>query len=130
MYVLRAWQQVAGPERTINTAIDYCLEYDSSHLIIEANQGGDTWAVIVRQLMRQRGLKDWQIRPELVNAPTNKSKIERANQLLVSYETDKIVHVGYHKLLESTLRQFPITKPYDLVDALWHAWNDLLSCNY
>lgn len=55
------------------------------------------------------------------------SKSHRASQMLADYEAGRIVHVlGTHQVLERALRRFPVKKPYDLVDAAYWCWKDLL----
>jgi phage terminase large subunit-like protein len=55
------------------------------------------------------------------------SKTHRASQMLADYERGRIVHVtGTHRTLERALKRFPVKKPYDLVDASYWAWQDLM----
>jgi hypothetical protein len=57
---------------------------------------------------------------------SNMSKVERGMKQLAAYERGKIVHViGTHDVLESSLRRFPLAKPYDLHDAAYWSWDDL-----
>ena len=58
---------------------------------------------------------------------TQQSKAARGAHMLADYERPgKIVHVaGYHEVLERALRRFPLTKPFDLVDASYYGWLDL-----
>ena len=67
---------------------------------------------------------------EIVKATSSTgSKMERASQMLVDYELNKIFHVnGDHVItLEGALRRFPQRKPFDLVDAVYWSWSDLKS---
>ena len=54
------------------------------------------------------------------------SKVHRNSLMLTSYDRGEVVHVeGTHEALESALRRFPLTKPFDLVDAAYWSWADL-----
>lgn len=130
IYVLESWQKRAGPEETINKAINLALKYDLSKFYIEGNQGHDTWKVLSKRILEDRNIPFHKLSMGLVVAPSNKSKEERISQMLLSYETGKMFHVvGTHVLLEQTLLNFGISKPYDLCDALWHCWNKLINEN-
>lgn len=55
------------------------------------------------------------------------SKVHRAAQMLADYERGRIIHVeGTHRTLERALRRFPAAKPFDLVDAAYWSWHDLM----
>lgn len=60
---------------------------------------------------------------------TQLSKASRAQQMLADYEIGgRIIHVlGYHLILERALQRFGRTKPFDLTDAAYWAWDDLRS---
>ncbi len=50
--------------------------------------------------------------------------------MLVDYEHGMIVHVaGTHEVLERALRRFPRSKPYDLTDAAFWSWHDLVEAD-
>lgn len=54
-------------------------------------------------------------------------KSQRAARMHVYYTESKFRHVlGTHKILESALLRFPVRKPYDLCDAAFWSWNDLV----
>jgi hypothetical protein len=48
--------------------------------------------------------------------------------MLSAYERGQFVHViGTHETLERALRRFPKTKPFDLTDASFWSWHDLVT---
>jgi len=54
------------------------------------------------------------------------SKVHRNSLMLNDYESGNVIHVrGTTGSLEKALRRFPLTKPFDLVDASYWSWNDL-----
>jgi len=50
--------------------------------------------------------------------------MERASQMLIDYELNKVFHVDNDSVedLEIALMRFPTRKPYDLVDATYWSW--------
>jgi len=131
IYRLFSWEQVTSPEDALKRAILKAVELQFDHVGIETDQGGDTWQSVYYRVCEQIR----QDRPELTWLPLmvwDKAgagygpKVERNLQMLADYERGKIVHVnGTHLILERALRRFPLTKPFDLVDAAFWSWNDL-----
>jgi len=53
-------------------------------------------------------------------------RVERNQRMLADYERGNVIHVrGTHRALERALKRFPLTKPFDLVDAAYWSWRDM-----
>lgn len=53
-------------------------------------------------------------------------KSHRASIMLADYERSRVKHVvGTHDILERALNRFPLSKPFDLVDAGYWSWDEL-----
>lgn len=126
-YVLDAWEKRATPELALKKALYFCIKYGADILQIESNQGGDIWFTIWDNVLLEAELTEDERVPgiELVKASAaTGGKMERASQMLIDYELNKIFHVeGEHcEVLEAALRRFPIRKPFDLTDSLYWSW--------
>lgn len=126
-YVLDAWEKRATPELALKKALYFCIKYGADILQIESNQGGDIWFTIWDNILLEADLTEDERVPgiELVKANASTGgKMERASQMLIDYELNKIFHVeGEHcEVLEAALRRFPIRKPFDLTDSLYWSW--------
>lgn len=126
VYFLWSHEEIMTPESSITLAIKKGIEYGADTLIIEANQGGVVWETVYEHVIGKNSFPR-SIVPtlSLIKASSaTGSKIVRANQLLAGYETGRVIHkLGEDLLkLENGLRRFPISKPYDLVDASVHCW--------
>ena len=133
LYRFYSWEGITTPENAIWRAIRKCYDLRFTRVGIETNQGGDTWITVAKKVLADmRKNKDIPLNyPITFNyqkvTGSDGSKIERNYQMLASYETAKIVHVlGTHMVLEKALRRFPARKPFDLVDASWWGWKDLI----
>jgi phage terminase large subunit-like protein len=111
----------------LTKAIQVALEYGCDVVGIETDQGGETWGSVYREAAHSLELKDNQIpRLRYARAGSIGPKTHRASMMLTDYEKGRITHVwGTHGVLEKSLRRFPKTKPFDLVDAAFWAWRDL-----
>lgn len=119
IYIFYSFEKRVTPEQSIRIGIEKALEYGSGTVGVETDQGGDTWQSVYNQVIDRMNIPEHR-KPAFVfrKAGSYGSKVERAQRLLVLYETGKIYHVyGTHKELEDALKRFPISKPYDLVDA-------------
>lgn len=141
IYRLFSWEQRSSAERTLSIALVKAVEYGAVQLIVETNQGGDTWEVIFNNLVkdfRDHGLvvdgvlhtmKPGKVIPRYVSEKASVaigSKTERGAQMLADYERDQIIHVyGTHNVLEKALKRFPETKPLDLADSAYWSWQAL-----
>lgn len=131
IYRFFSWEQVTSPEDALKRAILKAIELKFNHVGIETDQGGDTWQSVywrvVDELRKEKPELKWF--PMMVWDKAGAGygpKMERNMQMLADYERGKIVHVnGTHMILERALKRFPLTKPYDLVDASFWSWNDL-----
>lgn len=130
IYRLFSWEQRCSPTNAIRTALLKAHNHGASTLGVEVNQGGETWLSVVREAYRgliEDGLvaPDWRM-PKLIwlKAPSNKSKVERAQAMVPDYERGAIIHVlgDTTKLLEDALYRFPLTEPDDLTDSAAYAW--------
>lgn len=125
LYRLFSWESRTSPEDSLRRAITKANELDAESVGVETDQGGDTWKTVYNKASEGFDRLPT-FRSEKAGAGFG-SKVERASKMLVDYERGKIVHVeGTHTVLERALRRFPKTKPYDLVDACFWGWNDLL----
>lgn len=141
LYVLFAWEERSTPTETLALGILESKRWGSRTLGVETDQGGDTWESVYRESLR--GLidsgdldrNDWVPRfAEAKAGSSQMSKMHRWQQMVPDYEhaassqARRIVHVRpYDKIIERALLRVPRKKPYDLVDAHWHAWNDLVN---
>lgn len=129
-YIRRSWESRTSPLDSLKRGITYAMELGIDRVGVETDQGGDTWESVYQQACYALGITI-QNAPRFVSAKAGagyQSKVHRASQMLADYERGKIVHVlGTHTALERSLRRFPKTKPFDLTDATFWAWNDLRS---
>jgi hypothetical protein len=137
-YTQWAWEQVASPAEAMRVAVTAAIEFGAQAVVVETDQGGDTWQLafetvrgaVVEELIADNAgeIPDGLFLPRFEQAKagsTGMSKRERIAKLRVDYEIGpRIRHVaGGAHALEKGLRRFPLFKPYDVVDAAWHARN-------
>lgn len=120
------------PVGTITRAYRKLIEHGGTQLVVETNQGGDTWESVVEDAWGE--LRADAAAPE-INASTPRPQFEQAKvssgdgpkhlrhqQLHSLYELDRVRHVvGTHHVLERALGRLPEFKPFDLPDAAWEA---------
>lgn len=128
IYRLWSWERRASPLEALRQAIRQAVAFKADTVGVETDQGGDTWLSVYREALAAEGIPAsrarWAFRSE--KAGSIGPKTHRAQQMLVDYQRGRIVHVvGPDQLLERALRRFPVTKPFDLVDAAFWAWHDL-----
>ena len=125
MYRLFSWENRTSPEDSLKRAIGKAVEFGAESVGVETDQGGDTWKTVY-----QKAAEGFTTLPKFRSEKAGAGrggKVERASRMLADYERGRIVHVeGTHQALERALRRFPKTKPYDLVDACYWGWEDLL----
>jgi phage terminase large subunit-like protein len=126
--MLRSWEQRSTPLTAIKKAIIWAGDVGADTVVIETDQGGDTWISVFQQACQELDLprNQW---PRLKHARGGSigPKQMRAQQMLTDYEKGRVSHVanGHHMVLERALRRFPRTKPFDLTDAAFWAWRNL-----
>lgn len=132
-YRLWAWERVALPLEVMMTAFRMSFEYGAQTLGVEVNQGGSLWEdafkSALRQIEEEEGIPEGARVPKYreVRAESTMRKVDRAQTMLVGYETGKFRHLrGQCQSLESGLRRFPEHKPFDLVDAAVWSYRDLM----
>lgn len=133
VYRLFSWEQVTSPEDALQRAILKALELGFTTVGVETDQGGDTWYSVYcrawEQLLKSGRVPEDTIQPGFRSEKAGAgygSKVERNQRMLQDYEHGRIIHVrGTHRALERALKRFPLTKPFDLVDAAFWSWNDL-----
>lgn len=132
IYRLFSWEGRTSPQDSLQRAIRKAVEYGADRVGVETDQGGDTWESTFNEAARamvERGDITKQQLPAFVSEKAGAGhgpKTHRASQMLAAYERDEIVHVvGTHDVLERALRRFPVSKPFDLVDASFWSWHDL-----
>lgn len=138
---LWSWEKRATPLESIKTAIRQAALFGARYVGVETDQGGDTWEVVFRAAkteavaeLKAQGETAWAARAQTLffreakAGQGNEPKAHRASLMLADYERPgwRILHViGTNTVLERALRRFPRTKPLDLVDAKYWAWDDL-----
>lgn len=144
IYRFFSWEQVTTPEDAIRRAILKALELGFTTVGVETDQGGDTWRSVYGLVWGKllgsgdldrfftegpSGEKIPPVQPGFRSAKAGAghgSKVERNQRMLAHYERGNVIHVrGTHKALERALKRFPLTKPFDLVDAAYWAWWDV-----
>jgi len=134
LYRFYSWEAVTSPENALERAILKCIELGFETVGVETDQGGDVWMPAYKHVWNK--LVEQGKVPEGARRPTFKqnkagaghgSKVARNQQMLVDYEHGKVLHVvGTSTALERALKRFPKTKPFDLVDAAFWGWHDLM----
>jgi hypothetical protein len=157
IYRLWSWERRASPIVAIKLAVAKAVEIGAQHVIIETNQGGDTWEVVYAQAIREvkqdieadlsstnwdgtygglivklREMRNYglllRFPPMLQEKANVLGKFGRAQQMLAAYEQDQFVHVhGTHQTLENAMLRFGVVKPFDLVDACYYGWRYLVT---
>ena len=137
IYRLYSWEQRTSPEDAIRRAVLKAIEYKAECVGIETDQGGDTWQIVYEKVWR-----DLVENPVVIQVTTETPrpvfreekagagfgpKAHRQQQMLGDYERGVIIHVrGGTEALEKALKRFPIRKPFDVADAAFWAWCDLV----
>lgn len=124
-----SFEEVATPHEALRTAIEAAVRFGSREVYVETNQGGELWRGlfdrIIAELKADNVVSAMTTLPqfhELRASASTGGKVERASTMLADYERGRIRHVlGTHTLLEAALVRFPVTKPFDLVDATVYA---------
>jgi len=134
LYRFYSWEAVTSPENALERAILKCVELGFETVGVETDQGGDVWLPAYKHVWSKL-VAEGRV-PEGTRRPTFKqnkagagygSKVARNQQMLVDYEHGKVLHVvGTSTALERALKRFPKTKPFDLVDAAFWGWHDLM----
>lgn len=133
VYRMYSFEAISTPERALGRAILKAVELGAQSVGVETDQGGDTWRglyfSIWKQLIEAGAVPRGATMPRFKDAKAGAGygpKVHRAAQMLAWYEQGKFVHVlGTSHTLESALRRFPRSKPFDLVDAAFWSSADL-----
>ena len=126
-YLLDGFEKRVTPEFAVRKALYFAVKYGSDRVVIEGNQGGDLWLDIWDRIIEDSGL-DVERQPGVevvkVSSATG-GKMERASQLLMDFELNKIYIVDddFTKMATDAFYRFPTRKPFDFCDATWHAWS-------
>lgn len=129
IYRLASIERRMSPLAALRAAILLGLELQADVIVLEDDQGKDTWQSVYREawdhLVRQGDIAaDVPVIPfRQETAGSVGSKVGRAARHVAAYELGWFVHVrGDHEVLEAALHRFPKKKPFDLVDAgFWSA---------
>lgn len=150
VYGLYWWEDITTPEDALERAIEKAVEFKSTRVGVETDQGGDTWRTVFNVALKNvkekfaKRLTAGTIDKDDYNAitwpeftsekaggkdeKTGKSygsKVERNSKMLTSYEIGQVRHMrGTHKIIEKALRRFP-NKPLDVADSWFWTWFDL-----
>lgn len=136
VYTLFSREWRASPEQALRLALRKAVEYGARRVVIETDQGGDTWKSVYKRAWAHLVESDnYPQISEHTNKPrysaakagkTQKSKEARALEMLEDYERGQVVHVtGTHLVLERGLNRAFETKPFDIADAAFWAWHFL-----
>lgn len=155
IYRLYSWEDRTSPLDVLCRAIVMALQYGAECVGIETDQGGDTWHSVYNEawhtltkpaeelphdldkriLAHRARLEAMQTEGKPIYQPPFRSakagatgigKAARNALMLADYERGALVHViGTHITLERALRRFPLSKPFDLVDAAFWSWHYL-----
>jgi hypothetical protein len=155
LYRLYSWEDRTSPLDVLCRAMVVALEYGAECLGVETDQGGDTWHSVFNEawntlirpaeelppdldkriLAHRAKLEALRLRGRPIHRPpfrsakagsTGVSKAARNALMLADYERGAFVHViGTNTILEKALRRFPLSKPFDLVDAAFWSWHYL-----
>ncbi|MGE5619551.1 MAG: hypothetical protein ACM3US_09875 [Sphingomonadaceae bacterium] len=142
VYRLFSWEERASPREAIGLALLKAAEFRGSKVVVETDQGGDTWKDTYegawRDLLGDPDTKEilefhGRRRPPTMvsrKAGGEGPKVHRQNQQLADYQLGRIVHVirrvgSTHAIIEAALKRFPKTKPLDLADASFWSWREL-----
>ena len=122
IYRLFSWEGNDSPTGVIKMALRKANEFKADHVGFETNQGGDLWRDTYYMIANQMiGAGEIERIPDFRQAKADSAtggKAHRAGPMLIDYENGRIVHVfGTHEVLEAALGRFPLSKPFDLVDA-------------
>jgi phage terminase large subunit-like protein len=126
-YILESWEKRATPELALRKALYFCIKYNVTLLQVESNQGGELWYNLWDNIVSDTGMSNDDRMPgiEIVRASASTGgKMERASQMLIDYELNKVFHVENDSTedLEIALMRFPTRKPFDLVDSTYWSW--------
>lgn len=139
---LYSWEQVTSPEEAMRNGLESAMRWGSQVLGVETDQGGDTWEVVYRTVVKtqlddpdsytyRRHFEDNVPIPKYEQrkagaAEGSPSKRQRIAQMLARYDTDEFRHFDEGcRTLEAGLSRFPKYKPFDICDAAWHSWRHL-----
>lgn len=155
LYRLYSWEDRTSPLDVLCRAMVVALEYGAECVGVETDQGGDTWHSVYNEawntlvkdeselphdldkriLAHRAKLEALRLLGRPIHKPpfrhakagsTGVSKAARCALMLADYERGAFVHViGMHTILEKALRRFPLSKPFDLVDAAFWSWHYL-----
>lgn len=136
VYTVYSWEQIASPMAAMKRALLYAVRYGADRVIVETDQGGDTWRTNYRTAWQE--LIDSDDYPQITRRTrrprfgdakagrTQQSKTARGQEMLHDYELGRVSHVtGTHLVLERALNRAFVRPPYDLADAAYWAWYDL-----
>jgi hypothetical protein len=133
---LHSWESRTSPLDALMRAIEIAWRFQAEAVGVETDQGGDTWESVYREAHRELEAKYIDAGERLPGplplfrsdkaGAGHGSKAHRSAQMLADYERGLIRHVlGTHRVLERSLKRFPLTKPLDLADAAYWSWHDL-----
>jgi hypothetical protein len=138
IYRLHSWEARSSPDDALKRGIRVAVALHASAVIIEVDQGGDTWESLFwrnwedlsKLRLEDGGIPPNVVRPYVVTERAGAGygpKAHRAQQQLPDYEAGLIVHVVNSTLptLEGALKRAFVRKPYDLTDATFWTWNYL-----
>jgi phage terminase large subunit-like protein len=118
-YVLADLSTRATPEKVCRRAIQAYRDFHADRIVVESNQGGDTWRTILEGI-------DPSVATRSVHA--SRGKQARAEPVGARYEQGRVHHVGVFERLEDQLCNYVpafVKESPDRLDALVWAVTDL-----
>lgn len=135
IFHLWAWERVTTPTDALERAFLQAFTVGASTVGIETDNGGDAWLSVAREaldLLHRSGRvpEDWAPRIETAKAGrTGKTKHERLETMIQPLERGRHHLVrGSTAVLKRSLVRYTGTaasKPWDVLDAAWHAAHQL-----
>lgn len=127
VYDIWSWERRATPLESLKLALLKAKEYDCEKVGIETDQGGDTWVSVYHEAQKATGIDNIPMDHAKAGGHIG-GKTHRASQMLADYERGNVIHCyGTHATTETALNRFPRRKPFDLVDAKFWSWFDLVT---
>lgn len=133
IYRRYSWEQRGTPESTMVKAIRKAVELKADTVVVETDQGGDTWISVfnaaIDKLVDEGVITKSTMRPKFVQRKAGSigPKSHRANLMLAHYERGGFVHcIGTHEVLERGLARYLIRKPFDVVDSSYWSFYELM----
>lgn len=138
MWFVDSWERVSTPEEATLRGLESAMRWGSQVLGFEVDQGGDTWEVVYRSVVRSQlddpgsytyqrhkdhGVSIPKYAERRATSDGQMSKRQRIAQMMARYQTDQFRHFDEGTVaLEAGLKRFPKYKPFDVCDGAYHCY--------